>query len=305
MTIGHRVRPFKFHAAADRAYIVAVGVLACFALAPGCRPKLEDPNAKLVFVVTIAPLGAFLRPIVAGRAEVVVLVPPGASEHTYELTPAGARAASEASAVIYLDDSLDAWAARLDAPAHLRLIDSVPPELLRHYADDGALDPHLWLNPNAMRAALLRTVAALSELDPGGAESYRRNGESFSIELMRLDEELAAMLEPLRGRSVIQFHPSLYYFLERYGIKTAGVIETIAGQEPSPKAIKELADLVRAEQVEVIVTEPQLADAPVRALAEAAGVRIAHLDPLGGLPGRETYAELLRYNARALLEAFP
>ncbi len=303
------MRPFKFPVAAGRAYIYAGSALACFALAAGCRPGSPAPetqDAKPIFVVTIPPLGAFLRPIVDGRAEVVVLVPPGASEHTYELNPAGARAASKASAVIYLDDSLDGWAARLDAPARLRLIESFPPDLLRHYDDDnGALDPHVWLDPNAMRAALLKTVAALSKLDPDGAEIYRRNAEAFSIELTRLDEELAQTLAPLRGKSVIQFHPSLYYFLERYGIRTAGVIETIAGQEPSPKAIKGLADLVRAENVEVIVTEPQLADAPVRALAEAAGVRIAHLDPLGGVPGRETYAELLRYNARALIEAFP
>ncbi len=303
------MRPFNFRPVVGHAFLCAAATVAVLASAAGCRPGTPR-DSKVIFAVTIPPLGAFLRPIVEGRAEVVVLVPPGASEHTYELKPAEARAASEASAVIYLDDSLDTWAARLDARAHMRLIDTFPADLLRYYAAEngdarGELDPHVWLDPNAMRIALLRTVAALSELDPGGAEMYRKNAESFSIELTRLDEELARTLEPLRGRTVIQFHPSLYYFLERYGIRTAGVIETIAGQEPSPKQIKELADLIRAEKVEIIVTEPQLSDAPVRALAEAAGVRIAHLDPLGGVPGRETYAELLRYNANALLEAFP
>ena len=37
----------------------------------------------------------------------------------------------------------------------------------------------------------------------------------------------------------------------------------------------------------------------IRALAEAANARVAHLDPLGGVPGRETYAELLRLFANA------
>lgn len=278
--------------------------------AAGCQAGQDARSDVPVFAVTIAPLGAFLRPIVAGRAKITVLVPPGASEHTYEVKPADARAAANALAVVYFDESLDAWAARLDAHAHLRVADLLPADSLRHYAkpdahDHGSIDPHVWLDPIAMRSAVVPAVAALSKLDPVGAEIYRRNGEAFVTELSALDGELKTKLANLRGRAVIQFHPSLFYFLERYGIRTAGVIEMIAGQESSPKQIKALADLVRAEKVEVIVTEPQLSDAPVRALAEAAGVRIARMDPLGGSPGRESYAELLRYNARALLEAFP
>ena len=104
---------------------------------------------------------------------------------------------------------------------------------------------------------------------------------------------------------MIQFHPSFHYFLDRYGIRSAGTIESMAGQEPSPRQMASLVELIRLEKVEVIISEPQLSDAPVRALAEASGARIAHLDPLGGVPGRETYGELLRYNAQALLAAFP
>jgi ABC-type Zn uptake system ZnuABC Zn-binding protein ZnuA len=219
------------------------------------------------------------------------------------VTPAGARAASSALALLYVDDSMDGWAARMDAPARIPFSGMVAADRIRHY-DDNALDPHLWLDPATVSAALPKLVEAIAARDPGGAEIYRRNADAFAKELDALDRELAETLKPLQGRAVIQFHPSMFYFLSRYGIQTASVIESIAGQEPSPKQIKELADLIRAQHVEVIVSEPQLADAPVRALAEASGARIAHLDPLGGVPGRETYADLLRYNANALREAF-
>jgi len=52
-----------------------------------------------------------------------------------------------------------------------------------------------------------------------------------------------------------------------------------------------------------VLTEPQLARRPAEVVAEAAGVRCYEMDPLGGVPGRETYSELLRYNARVLVEA--
>lgn len=266
-----------------------------------CSPVRSDRPA---FAVTIAPLAAALRPVVEGRAEVTVLIPPGASEHTYEVTPAGARAASGARALLYVDDSMDGWAARIDAGARISFSSFVPAERLLQY-DDHALDPHMWLDPVVVSAALPKLVDAISGRDPDGAAIYRTNADTFARELELLDREIAEMLKPLQGRAVIQFHPSMFYFLARYGIQTASVIESIAGQEPSPKQLKELADLIRAQHVEVIVSEPQLADAPVRALAEASGARVAHLDPLGGVPGRETYAELLRYNAKALREAFP
>lgn len=299
-----------------RAAFLSLRILAVCGLllaAPHCARRPQTSGAPL-YCVTIAPLGAFLEPIVAGRAEVHVLVPPGASPHTYEITPADARAAATARALIYVDESLDAWAARLDAPTTLRLVNGIPHDRLRHFEesaahdghehDHGALDPHVWLDPNLMRDSINFIVSELSKLDPEGAEMYQKNGASFSADLARLDEELTAALAPLKDRSVIQFHPALYYFLDRYSIRTAGVIQHIAGQEPSPREIKALADLIAAEQVAVIVTEPQLPDAPVRALSEATGARIAELDPLGGVPGRTTYPELLRHNAAALIEAF-
>lgn len=280
----------------------------------GCAPRATTQSSDTpVYCVTIAPLGAFLSPIVAGRAEIRVLLPPGASPHTYEITPADARAASAARAVVYVDESLDAWAARLDAPARVRLLDGIPHDRLRHFEDadtahdghgHGTLDPHVWLDISLMQDGLDYLVTELSKLDPEGEATYRKNADSFSAELAQLHQELSASLASLHGRSVIQFHPALYYFLERYGIRTAGVIQHIAGQEPSPKQIKALADLVAAENIEVIITEPQLPDAPVRALSEATGARIAEMDPLGGVPGRMTYADLLRYNAAVLREAF-
>lgn len=278
-----------------------------------CRPRPESATAARPpgYVVTIAPLGAFLKPIVAGRADVHVLLPPGASPHTYEITPADAKVAANATMLMYVDNSLDGWALPLQSPVRADLITLLPADkLLRfgEHSDDGhghgSLDPHVWLDPDLMRAGIPRLLSGLSWVDPGGMPQYQRNGDAFADELARLDEELATLLAPIKGRGVIQFHPALYYFLERYGIRTAGVVENIAGQEPSPRQIKELADLMAAEKVSVIVTEPQLPDAPVRALAEATGARIARMDPLGGVPGRMTYAELLRYNANALIEAF-
>ena len=53
----------------------------------------------------------------------------------------------------------------------------------------------------------------------------------------------------------------------------------------------------------MIFGEAQLERRAAEVVAAEAGVALAILDPLGGLPERESYQELLRWNAGVLLES--
>ncbi|HOQ50096.1 MAG TPA: zinc ABC transporter substrate-binding protein, partial [Candidatus Kapabacteria bacterium] len=52
-----------------------------------------------------------------------------------------------------------------------------------------------------------------------------------------------------------------------------------------------------------IFNEPQLSDKAVRSIADEANVSVYLLDPVGGTSGRESYQELILYNARTLAKA--
>ena len=56
------------------------------------------------------------------------------------------------------------------------------------------------------------------------------------------------------------------------------------------------------ENVPTIFTEPQFPPSAARVVAADAGVRVVLADPIGGVPGRATYADLLRFDARAFRE---
>jgi ABC-type Zn uptake system ZnuABC Zn-binding protein ZnuA len=93
------------------------------------------------------------------------------------------------------------------------------------------------------------------------------------------------------------------YFFNRYGIRSLGAIEMAAGREPTPRELERLAQTMRLEGVKVVITEPQLPRDAVAAVAQMTGATIVEMDPIGGVPGRETYEELLRFNARSLADA--
>ena len=265
----------------------------------------NDETGHLSVCVTTAPLEMIIRPIVAEHAEIVTLLPPGASPHTFELTPSRARRASRAIGIFYVDASLDAWGADIDRRRAIAVLPMLPEVHLQFYEENHlrSIDPHFWMDPIAVREITAPIAARLSELDAQHADAYSANAVEAMLRLDALHHELITILEPIRGRALVQHHPSMNYFFARYGLRSIGAVEESPGQEPTPRDLQRLAEAMRTENVRAVVTEPQLPRAPVQALAEMSGARLVELDPIGGVPGRQTYEELLRYNASALVEA--
>ena len=143
----------------------------------------------------------------------------------------------------------------------------------------------------------------VARADPDGAGEYQANAGEFTRQLDKLNQELERIVSGIKGRPVFLFHPSFQYFLKRYGLVFAGSIEPFPGREPSPKYLQEMVERLQAAGAKAIFTEPQLSPRPAEIIAEAAGVRVFELDPNGGVEGRETYSDLLLYNARVLREA--
>jgi len=280
------------------------------------------PETARRYATTINPLRAILAEVAGDRAEVVALVPPGASPHTYEPRPSDASAASAALALFYAEQSIDAWAARLPAKHRIAMFAYVPEEMRLPWMethdhgdheghdhgdhaghDHGDWDGHFWSDPLVVKAMLPALSDQLASLDPEGAAIYRKNATEFAAKLDALDATLQHTFKELTGRPVFMFHPSWNYFMHRYGLDVAGVIEPSPGKESTPKYIEGLIETARARKVRAVFTEPQLPRRPADVLAAATGLPVFELDPNGGTDGRRTYHELIDYNASQLRSA--
>jgi ABC-type Zn2+ transport system substrate-binding protein/surface adhesin len=111
------------------------------------------------------------------------------------------------------------------------------------------------------------------------------------------------LLADLPTRRIATFHDAFGYFADAYGLQVAAVFEPYPGLEPSPRFVVEFQRRIRASGVGIVFTEPQLSVDALRPIARDLGVTLAVLDPLGGLPGRESYIELLLFDARAVAAA--
>ncbi|MCC6488857.1 MAG: zinc ABC transporter substrate-binding protein [Candidatus Hydrogenedentes bacterium] len=284
-------------------------------LGVACSPRQETAPERHV-VSTIAPLSAILRELAGARLEVHTLLAPGASPHTYEPRPSDAQLVESGLALFYVAENLDGWAARLPAKRRVRVLDMLPDEKRLHWdeaephvhahdhaSEEGEWDPHFWSDPGTVKAILPALVTELSEIDPEGAGEYAAQAERFGAELDALDAEVAEKMSPLKGRPVVMFHPSWNYFLARYGLRLVGLVEAAPGKEASPQYLTDLVETLRKEEITAVFTEPQLARRPAEVVSEAGSVPLYELDPIGGVPGKMTYRELILANATALREA--
>jgi ABC-type Zn uptake system ZnuABC Zn-binding protein ZnuA len=266
-------------------------------------PAPADAGADTVKVAaTIFPVYDIARQVAGSVAEVVLVLPPGASPHTFEPTPAGVHALGGAQALFVVGHGLDAWAAKLARGAGVsRLVRVDGDVVLRRVG--GAVDPHYWLSAPNARAIAGVVAAELERLAPDRHREIQRSLAAYQARLDTADAEVRRLLADLPSRRIATVHEAFGYFADAYGLEVAAVFEPYPGLEPSPRFVVEFQKKVRAAGVRVVFTEPQLSLEALRPIARDLGVTLAVLDPLGGLPGREGFVELLLFDARAIAAA--
>ncbi len=279
-------------------------------LIAACAGRAPAPEA-LAAAATISPLADVVAHVAGPGWKVRTIVPPGVSPHVFEPTPKEVRLVARARLVVTVGAGYDGWVAKLAAAcaSDAKLFDGGKAagivalgEGEAHGEDeDGVLghDPHWWLSPPLVAKILPALAGELSAIDPAGAAGYRGRAAAFSAELSRLDAEISRTLRPVAGSSIVTAHNAWAYFADRYGLKPAGSIEPVPGREPSPREIQSLVLAARREGLRTLFTEPQFPLEAARVVADEAGLRVEMVDPVGGLPGRLGYEELLLFNARA------
>jgi len=274
---------------------VGAALLAGAALGWACAERAgggaaaRDPD---LIVVDIAPMRGLLAPVVRDGVEIRTLVPGGASPHGFALRPSDAASIRSAAAVVHVGGGLSPEIRRaVDAHAPSGRVVSMADALglgptvcahghdhaHDHDHDHGGVDPHLWVDPERVRAFLaeLGSLGALGGLiDPGRLETLER-------EVAALEARAASVLERARGARIVTQHHAFTAWLERHGIGVVGVVRDGVHLEPSPESVAALAERLRSGGVDMVFVEPQFPGGLTLKLAAESGVRVGVLDPLG------------------------
>lgn len=281
-----------------RAMVMAVGL----AVALGCGSKPGGGDKPKV-AVSIFPLYDVTRRVAGDRLEVLLVLPPGKSEHGYDPAPKELARLDGTKLGIAVGLDMDGWAESIIRTASsariVRLGDKVETLPIDEDAR-GAPDPHFWLDPQRMLGVIDQIEAELAVVDPAGEATYAANADALKARLVELDRAIAARSKTWSKHTIVTFHGSMRYFAKRYGVRIAAVVEPIAGKEPTAAYIAEVLAAIERSGAAALFTEPQLDRGPGEMIAREAGIPLGELDPVGGVAGRDSYEALLRWNTDQL-----
>ena len=281
------------------------------------------------------PAFDFSRQIAGDRAQVSMLLPPGAEAHSYEPGPRDILAIQQADLLIYNGGIADVWVSRIlaslgaQAPQTLRMMDSVQAveeELAEGMEDEGHgpgsleapdgkeaprdLDEHVWTSPrNAMEIAA-DIARALTRLDPAAEVYYQTRLAAYLEQLEGLDRDFRDLVAGAKRRTIVlgDRFPMRYFTME-YGLDYYAAFPGCSAQtEPSARTLAFLIGKIRAEGIPVVFQIEFSSGKSARVIAEETGAKplllhSAHNVSRAEMDGGATYLSLMRGNLLTLREA--
>jgi zinc transport system substrate-binding protein len=270
--------------------------------AAACNSAAQAPEGRIGVVVTVLPQHEFVERVGGDKVYITVMVPPGASPHTYEVTPAQMVQLSKARIYCKVGAPIEfeiAWLDKLlaqnkdilvvDCSRGIDLIRSDDP-------DEPGMDPHIWTSPRNAKLMVQNICAGLSQADPQNRTYYESNRDSYLKELDGLDTEMGALFKNAGSRTFIVYHPAWGYFARDYGLHQIGIEQE--GKEPRAAYMSRLINEARRQDIKVIFVSPEFDSRNAEAIAREIGGRVIVIDPLAG-----NYLENMQKVATAFKEA--
>ena len=304
------------HVRALTAIVLAAALLGS---ACGNSDSPTPAGGRLQIATTVAPITSIVANIAGDRADIEGIVPEGTNSHTFEPKPKVAELLSEADVVFLNGLGLEEPTREL-ADMHLGADGEVVelgtmtiPES-RYIYDfsfpkrEGKPNPHLWTDPTlALRYAEI-VKDELSELDPEDADYFAANYARFSEMIDQLDQAMRASFATVKERKLLTYHDAYAYFARTYGWQVIGAIQVSDFEDPTPAAVADLIDQIKAERVPAIFGSEVFPSPVLEQIGNETGVNYLDVlrdDDLPGKPGEveHSWFGLMRADFIAMTEA--
>ena len=308
-------------------FLLSAAVLIFSVACSTASPAPTDTDKGITVVASFFPMYDLARKIAGDRAQVSLLVTPGAEPHSWEPTAADIVQLERADMFVYSGAGMEIWAQDvlqtlsnkelvvIEASAGITLIkgghadhDGEADDEEEDDHEDEEYDPHVWLSPPNAKLQMANIRDGLLQADPDGAAVYQANYAKYAAEMDKLDMEYQNALAPYAGKEIIVAHEAFGYLCDAYGLVQLPVEGLTPDTEPDPARVADIIRLAKEHSVKVIFFEETASSKVAEVIADEIGARVDVLSPVAALdPDRmaagEDYFSLMRDNLDALVAA--
>lgn len=283
----------------------ALLTVAAFALPAAAAERLK--------VVTTFTILADMASNVAGdKADVVSIIKPGAEVHNYQPTPKDIVRAQDAGLILRNGLNLELWfekfLANLSGVPSVTVSDGVEPMGISQGPYSGKPNPHAWMSPENAKLYVDNIARAMADADPANAEAYKANAETYKAQI---DDAAAPVREvlasiPEERRWLVTSEGAFSYLARDFGLKELYLWPINADQQGTPKQVKQVIDMVRANNIPAVFSESTVPDGPAKQVARETGAKyggVLYVDSISDAGGPvPTFLDLLKVTANTIAE---
>lgn len=292
--------------------------------------ETESENTeKLSIVTTIFPQYDFARQIVGDKADLHMLLKPGAEFHSYEPTPQDIKTIQESDLFIYTGGENDTWVESIlesmegNGPQTMKLVDLVDTyieEIVEGMEDNHdhdhdhehghTIDEHVWTSPVKAKEIVEKMTAKIMELDPANADFYKENSEKYIAELEKLDQKFEDVVENASRKTILfgDRFPFRYlaeeYGLDYYAAFTGCSTDTEVSASTVAFLIDKTNELKLPAVFSIELSNEKIVDSIVESSeAEKLTLHSVHNLSVEEFENGETYISLMEKNVENLAKA--
>lgn len=260
-------------------------------------------RANANVLTSVKPIGFITQAITYGVTETDILLPDGASPHTYSLKPSDLVKIKQAQLIVWVGEDLEAFMPTVlkgidkDKQIELMAIPDIK-KLLRtgtqnhehgkldlddeHDHDHhGSYDEHIWLSPQIAKIIAKTVHDKLIDLYPDKRDLIDENLNEFTIKLAETEQNIAKKLINVQNSGYFVFHDAYGYFESQFGLKNLGSFTINPAVQPGVQTVYAIKQELKEHQAVCVFREPQFNPAVIQKLVNGTDVRIGELNPLG------------------------
>lgn len=279
--------------------------------------------------VTLKPIHSLVASVMDGVGEPTLLLPDGASPHTYQLKPSTLKTLNNADLIVWVGPSLETFMIKplatlkpeygfieIDALSDLVKLPLREGREWTHatgqdhhehdhdHSQHGDFDPHVWLSNANAQTIVKATAEKLIAVDPSNAKRYQANRDKTLKQLEVLKGTLQAQLSNVRNEPFLVYHDGYQYFENDFDLNAAGTMVINPHVPLSAHGLSQIKELIRERGVKCIFKETEFNEKMIQNSLGMLPIRIEELDPLGArIPqGPQHYEQTLLQLGKTLQE---
>jgi zinc transport system substrate-binding protein len=236
---------------------------------------ISSNNTNLKIFSSFYPIYDFVKKIGKDRVDVSTIVPAGIEPHDFEPTAKQVIELQKADVIFINGAGFESWINKIGNANVVDLSKDLPIENI-----GSTPDPHIWLDPNLVKAYSKTIVEKFISLDPQNTDYYTSNFNEFNSKLELLNSDINMNLTNCDLNDFIAFHDAFGYFAKRYGLTQHSISGLSPEGDINPQKITEAIKLAEQLGVNIIFSEDNIEPRLSDTIANEIGGKVMRLSPI-------------------------